>query len=340
MPLLNEGPTIQWTVQSLREWMQSIDDTKQAQWLVTKLIPKAGITLLSGHQKKTKKTWLADMLALCIATGKSYGEFIALSEEEPSRVLYIQEEGQDIQTKLRLIALCRTLDVNWSTELLLDNVSYSFQSFVRVNHQEWRDRIRFHVEEHEPSVVIFDGLSFIHDVDENSKTEMAKVVDALREIRNMGSAVLCLAHLDKSRGDNVDADMDSQLRGSSLMAGAYDTHIALRKYDDNEETPIKVKVRHRGSAQYKSELLWDIETTKEGDPKRASFECFMDGDTGVDDTTQFIKELKPDVAYTLVTMMKLWQVGHTRAMRIKDALLMDGSLQNTRGKYKLKGLRT
>jgi archaellum biogenesis ATPase FlaH len=320
--------------------MQSIDETKQAQWLVNKLIPKGGISLISGHQKKTKKTWLADMLALCLATGKSYTKFIELENELPHRVLYIQEEGQDIQTKLRLVALCRTLDINWSTEIHLDNVAYSFQSFVRVNREEWRTRIHEHMEEHEPDIVIFDGLSFIHDVDENSKTEMAKVVDALREIRNMGAAVLCLAHLDKSRGDNVDADMDSQLRGSSLISGAYDTHIALRKYDDDEAMPIKVKVRHRGSGHYKGELQWTIDVTQEGNPQRAHFEYFADGDDAVGDTAEYANELSANTKYSLAAMMKLWRVGHTRAMKIKDELLTQRLLVSVGNKYKLGGLGT
>jgi hypothetical protein len=74
--------------------------------------------------------------------------------------------------------------------------------------------------DHRP-LTIFDSLIRFHGADENSASEMAPVMEGLRQLANAGATVVALHHKPKTEG--------SHYRGSSDIAGAVDTAFAVSR---------------------------------------------------------------------------------------------------------------
>lgn len=328
MPALE---TVKFEPPRLGDWLDQAAQNKK-RWIVDRLIPEKGITLLSGQQKRARKTWTSDLIALCVASGKvDLGRFITPCSTHP--VLYVQEEGQALQTRDRILSLANTLQLREHIAEL--PIHFAFQNFVRVNKEYWQKAIHKHLDKVPTDLVIFDGLTFIHDVDENSKQEMATVVDALRKIRNRGTAVLLLCHLNDSKGENEKADIDTQIRGSTIVANAYDSHIALRKYDGTLG-PIKVKVRHRGAEGFEGSITWHVENDEEGIAQHAWLD-WAEGEELPFEIDTLVSVLMPDQLYDKATLRKLW--GGMTAKKCNDAIKMlegEGILHaHSKGRYRL-----
>ena len=70
-------------------------------------------------------------------------------------------------------------------------------------------------------MIIFDSLRRFHDRDENSATQMSKVLRWLRRLARRGATVVVIHHQDKSKTFNY--------RGSSDILAGVDVALALSK---------------------------------------------------------------------------------------------------------------
>jgi hypothetical protein len=128
---------------------------------------------------------------------------------------------------------------------------------------EVRDFIEEWVQEYRPALIIFDTQSRCSEgADENSATEMNKVVGNLDRIRRVCGTTTMLLHHPGLQGDRA--------RGSSVLAGALDTEAELKpeaKLASAEGVPLVLDV------------------TKQKGAKEAKIRVFqrevMIGDTGI-----------------------------------------------------------
>ena len=72
---------------------------------------------------------------------------------------------------------------------------------------------------------------------------------------------MLVTHLDKTRGEDGRASLDAQIRGSNALAGAYDVHIALRRYSHKIPT-ITITILSRDAALQTGTVDWDYEGGK------------------------------------------------------------------------------
>ncbi|CCF83209.1 AAA family ATPase [Nitrolancea hollandica] len=147
----------------------------EPQWLVDGLIMAPSVNLLAGDAG-TNKSWLAQTLALSLATGK---DFLGLFPvRNPARVLYIQTESSKRGYVTRFQRLAKGLGVNpWDIPGKLDSVTN--QPFMMDNseHMDWVASVK-------PDLVIFDALRDFHGYEENSSSEMRPIIQALRWLRD------------------------------------------------------------------------------------------------------------------------------------------------------------
>lgn len=194
-------------------------------WVVDKLIPIEGITVISGAPK-SYKSWIALHMALCISEGKEvFGKYPTKKLD----VLVVDEENNRRIIKQRLEKLGSPAD---------SEIRFITQENLVIGDSNHRDAIKKLCVESDTQVIILDSLIRIHRADENSAGEMADVFSGIKELASEGRTVIVLHHERKETGYKSSAQM--RMRGSSDISAAVDSHLSVRK-DPADQTKILVE---------------------------------------------------------------------------------------------------
>lgn len=307
-----------WEPPTLATWMKDVKDKRR--WLFDKFLPYDALVLVSGHQKRAYKTWTADAIALLLASGKSFG---ALMPVQAGTVLYIEEEGQPVETRNRLQGLANAFQIDIAA---LDNLFYVFRNRVKLDDKKWQQRLERTIAKHKPTLVILDAMVYLHSADENKTNDMQAIVNVLQTIRASGASVLYLAHLN-SKGSDHKIDIDEQVRGSGLFTNAYDMHLALRKYDaTNGPFPIALTVRARGAPERRYEVSWDIRNEGGDVVTWAAPEIIpLDEETSLRESTlQALNKLMPATGYTRIQLTRQFGCRRDKAYRMLEYAVTQG----------------
>lgn len=214
---------------TLKDWAQSVQDDPAPSWIVPDLIPADNLVLISGHPKDSKKTWLGMWLALRAAT---FGH----------KVCYIYREGARRPTLDRFHALILGLAPCVPPyEVLLNNIYFHHRgNFWLDDMEQVKNAVKF-VKKNDIKLMFIDTFAKSVMSDENSSKDVGRAINATERLRDAGATVVLIHHLRKaghalSNGTSGTPEPDKDLRGSSALAGAYETHLAVRAYQG--ECPI------------------------------------------------------------------------------------------------------
>ncbi|MBZ0157388.1 MAG: helicase RepA family protein [Alphaproteobacteria bacterium] len=182
-------------------------------YLIVKLIVENALIILSAYAG-VGKSLLALFIAYAVITGKKlFGHF---SVTKRGKVLIVDEENPGAFIKKRLQDIGFTEDMPLLflhfQRIKLDNPS-CFGQLVKI------------IEEEKPVLVIIDALIRVHDGKENEASDMAPVMERLRDLVNLGTTVLVIHHHRKGAGEN----RKESLRGSSDILGGVDMHLSLEE---------------------------------------------------------------------------------------------------------------
>lgn len=198
-------------------------DFGEEEWLVESLIPKQGMTVLSGSPGDFK-TWITIHTALCVARGLPvFNKFPTM----PGGVLIIDEEDHIRLLKKRLSFLGAKDD---------DNIFYVSQGGIKVDDKATRDWLVKIITEKNIKLLILDSLVRVHQQDENDAKGMAKVFCGLQDAIKAGASILFTHHHRKAQaraGQNNNPGQN--MRGSSDILAAVDCHIVVEKNRDEED---------------------------------------------------------------------------------------------------------
>jgi KaiC/GvpD/RAD55 family RecA-like ATPase len=221
-------------------------DFGKEEWIVESLIPKQGITALSGNPGDFK-TWITIHIALCISRGISvFGNF----ETTQGNVLIIDEEDNLRHLKKRL-ELLGTRDT--------DTIYYLSQNDIKVDVDEVLNQILEIIKEKKITFLILDSLVRIHQQEENDAGGMAKVFRSLLKIIGAGASILFTHHHRKQQGFGSN-NPTQMMRGSSDILAAVDCHITLEKKRDE---PDRLILKHMKSRQAEALEPFEISILKE-----------------------------------------------------------------------------
>jgi len=191
-------------------------------WLVKDLIPKDGITCISG-QPKVGKSIVALNLAISLVTNQKWLEYF---EVEQSSVLYISKDEPATLTQQRLKEMMQNngiedLPLTFITEkdLLLENNSY-VNYLIKI------------IKEKKVSVLIIDSFRRIFTGDENSSQVISSIQNKLRAFSDLGVTIIFIHHHGKE-GFFFKVSND-KLRGSSDILAMLDSHLLLDKPSENQ----------------------------------------------------------------------------------------------------------
>lgn len=197
------------------------------EYVIDRLIPAGGITILSG-QASSYKTWILLEAALKVAAGEPlFGRF-ATSQ---AGVLILDEESgeRQLHKRLKLLGADKELPVYYQSyegfTLNDDNVDYIKEVCANNN-------IR---------LLIIDSLSRIHTGDENQSSTTSEIFKYLRSFSAAGIAVLIIHHHRKTT-QNSRGNISQELRGNSDILASADIHIAVTR-NENQITVTQTKQR-------------------------------------------------------------------------------------------------
>jgi hypothetical protein len=182
-------------------------------WVVDGMVPEGSVTLIAAPPGSFK-TWLA----LCIARAVAKGEPFAGRKTAGRPVVYVDRENP------RPLACERVRRVGtdkgfiywpyWSPAGTPDAGSPGYEQTLRLK-----------------PLIVFDSLVRFHGGEENSSTEMARVMGWLKGLAAKGATVLVLHHKGKN---------ESEYRGSSEILAGVQVAWSVRK-SSRERDVIELK---------------------------------------------------------------------------------------------------
>jgi hypothetical protein len=221
---------------------QLVATTTPVQWIVQDLLLEGGAAILGGAPK-TGKSFLA--LDLCVALASATigaGHFRALSAR-PVVLLCAEDPAPVLASRLEALARSRSRPLR---DLPIEVI---VESAVRL--PDSLGRLAATLERSRPGLLLLDPLIRLHRADENSASEMAVVLDGLRELaRAHSTAILLVHHARKAAAGNSPG---AGLRGSSDLAAFGDSNLILRRLADGAD--LELRIEHRAAAAPEPLLL-------------------------------------------------------------------------------------
>ena len=329
-----------WDPPSLSAWAQQNVDSPR--YIIPGLVPAESKVILTGQKKRGMKSYLSFLMALAIQTGKGPALLRPVKDYVGEPVLVIQEESTRAETKDRCDQLCRGLGANLAEDCT--ELYFAFHERVKLDSVDWQRKILSFIHRKQPVLVVLDPFYKLHTADENKGAEVMPILDFLEEIRAKGPTTMLVAHLDKSRGENARADIDTQVRGTGMLTDDYDLHLACRRYDMKEEI-VKLTTRSKGGADCFYDLKWGFlndsgKSVKMGQRVKVH-KTVLDIVPNMPEGSQYevcLAKLVVGQLYTKKDLDELWGTKRVKTTRMIARALEEQLLKSTEGEepYQLK----
>lgn len=193
-------------------------------WLIPGLLP-AGALMFIASPPKAGKTWLALVLALCLATGRPvFGEY---QVPEPCDVLYVALEGARAGLRARIGALARGLGIDPdSDELDRLTIAYRPRPFDLIDLETAK---QLEAEAGDARLVVIDVLRQAARIKENDSADFGLVRDAIEPLLAEGRTVPILHHFGKWNDTQAGRTPGERMAGTGAMFGALDLGFYITK---------------------------------------------------------------------------------------------------------------
>jgi len=209
------------TAVSLTEFLE-VQDTEQ-EWCVDRLFPMEGASILASPGG-WGKSWM--LLDLAIETARG-GRWLGRFPTQKLKVLYVDEESSPrlLRRRYRKLLKAKNLRSEGVEIHLVVGEGFSLSNPKSVA------GLKRLLDEHRPGLVIFDSLIRVHEAEENSATEMAKVFAVLKDLIRLSKAAFVIADHQRKPG-HASGSLDTLLRGSSEKKAFVDCLLSMQKKDN------------------------------------------------------------------------------------------------------------
>jgi hypothetical protein len=193
-------------------------------WLVEPLLPAQGLVMFSADPQ-SGKTWLGLDLALAAVSASQWLGRYALDQ---TGVLLWDEESSEPSLKERLNKL--GTGRAWDEPMVrasLGQMGILGAMGASILDPTMRSTLSALIARERPGLVIIDSLVRIHDGDENAAQEMKVVLGILKQWTIEYHLCLVFIHHNTKPSAQYEHRPDAAYRGSSDIAAAVDTHLAI-----------------------------------------------------------------------------------------------------------------
>jgi len=200
-------------------------------WLIEGLWGSCAAGVLGGHPKSCK-SWLGLEMAVSVATGTPCLGRYRVIQPGPA-LIYLAE---DTLTNVRQ----RLLSLSTSRGRELANLDVHVITVPRMRLDLDRDRRRLleTARSLQPRLLLLDPMVRLHQLEENSSTEISQLLSYLREMqRDLQMAMVIVHHTRKGGSGRGQAGL--ALRGSGDLWAFGDSNLYLRRVRDGLELGIE-----------------------------------------------------------------------------------------------------
>jgi RecA-family ATPase len=165
----------------------------------------------------TGKSFWALQAAMAVACGMPSGDLLGLKPKHSGRVVYLAAEDPEPVLIRRIHALGKHLDQS-AREAIAENLFVEPIMGKRLNIMK-PDHLKRVIEYcTDTRLVVIDTLSRVHDLDENSNSDMARLVATLEHIAaSTEASILFLHHVSKGSVKDGQIDQQQAARGASAL---------------------------------------------------------------------------------------------------------------------------
>lgn len=214
-------------------------DIPEQEWLVEKLVPKRGLTILAGKYGDLK-SFLAMHMSYCLITGNNFLKW----KTKKCKVLYIDEENDDTELKRRF----DMLTVGQNVEEIKNNLGFSIFKNIIINEPAGKKKLKELIEGFKPDIVIVDSKIRVFVGDEDKSKDMRTVwVTVKKFMKEYDTTWIILDHVRKTKGRITIEDV----RGSGDICAQGSIVLILNRKDEDGDTFILSREKMRGGKKEK-----------------------------------------------------------------------------------------
>jgi RecA-family ATPase len=272
------------------------------------LLDRSGAMLISGPQK-IGKSLFASQLALALGDKAPFITFPPGAEYYRTLILQAEVGPKRMQERFRKQSQA------FGPAAQSHVCSASVFSSIKLDDKEGVAQMMLLVERFKPDVVIVDPLANFHCGDENVAQDIIRVTSVLDNIRAMGPAVCLVHHHGKSSAER--GNVGHKARGSTALAGWYDTHLSLERAD--KSVRLRFEVRHDETPE---DILLKL------NPRTLTFETQTDEAAQVTLVVAAIADLGPsdaDAVGQYCNKTRQWASDWLNAAVTQDKLVRNGN---------------
>lgn len=211
------------------------EEEVKRKWLVERLWGASAVGLIGGCPKCCK-SWLGLDLALSVATGTPCLDRFKVEDAGRALVYLAEDSTAMVKDRVRRLARWRGLDLESidlhvivARKLRLDNKSNREGLLATLQH--WK-----------PKLLVLDPLVRMHGIDENSATEVSKLLSYLRDLQRGLGVAIAIVHHSRKNGARGGAPGQA-LRGSGDLHAFGDSNLYLTRTKE----ALTLSMEHRSA---------------------------------------------------------------------------------------------
>lgn len=225
------------------------------------LFVRGGIFCITGAPGKGKTSFLLNCLISWASGRPVFPGCDVLSPNEPVRSLIIENEGAPGEFHRKVgIMLNKGPLTETEQRLAKENVMIwgdGGYSGLKLDDQAYVERLRRGCEDHKPDVVFIEPFHGLWSGEENSASEMRRVLDTMQEIATAHDCCVAIAHHDRKSGSYEEGDLMNVARGSGALAGAVTVMSHHRPVKDEELREWSVSKSRHAPKPTAVRMMWD-----------------------------------------------------------------------------------
>ena len=299
---------IPWDWDRLQEEAAKSRDTE---WIIPHVIARQAIHYFAGPPSSGKSWMAADL----VRAAESAGMWMGIAPCVKAKVLYVNEE-------------MGVGEYNNRFHLLYPDACRGLHSFVNENIRftdpdDLNDIVDF-VKEKSIDIVIVDTFVRVHNLDENSNSEMSQLYQHFKKVTDAGAALVVLHHARKGATGSLGHE---SMRGAVEIAAQAETVLSV----ENKEGHYTVKTVKQRRSPFENQINFefrihansetDLEIRridgKEEKTLQEAIHEFLDQNPGVtsQQVADGIKKRKSDVVKMLQSMEDEFQINVMNGQR-------------------------
>lgn len=189
-------------------------------WLIRSVWTRAAVGVIGGAPKCCK-SWFGLDMAVSVASGTPCLGRFAVEDKGPALVFMAEDAICAVRSRIDDICGARRIDIQGLDLYVITTAS------LRLDLKEDQNRLKATLDDLRPRLLVLDPLVRMHRLDENSASDISKLLGFLRELQRAYDCAIALVH---HAGKKHRAQPGQTLRGSSDLHafGDSNTYLARR----------------------------------------------------------------------------------------------------------------